>query len=606
MTDPAQPTRPAQSQSQPQSRPVPAPRANAATPSVAGAQSPQGPKRSAEVRLARLHLRGGMLPLARAELEQLAGTAGLDVDALADLAEARWRSGDLEGAAEAANAHLTNGGHEPIAELILAEALDRNGHLIDARAHSSRVIERLGNGLDRLFAGEPRSTAWPAVEGDRMYADASEPGRRGLLVSGADMQDGAERHWEPAPLPGQAAARPAGRTQPGQPGGAPGATPVAVPAAGAGGQSIGALMDAGRAAGLELESVEAEIAAGHVDGIADRLALLFGWIARSHLSSCRSPNASSRRCPRPIRGRVVEHVARRHLPRPRSRGRGERGVPGSISRGWAARHQQREHNVTERTLVLIKPDGVQRLLVGRILERYEQRGLKIVGLKLVAVTRDLAERHYAVHRDKPFFKGLVDFITSSPLVALALEGNNAIALCRSINGATRPVDAAPGSIRGDFAIEVGQNLVHASDSAENAQTELALWFGADELHAYERAVDEWVVGPSALAAWPRSPNRAQDAFHRLATFRDTETAFSQPGLAGELQIPSSVGDGPHLEASRRPGDGLRLAARLPGRESLPNDGTRRAPALTVDPIAGSWLSVTFGRSRGSWFMTDSA
>jgi nucleoside-diphosphate kinase len=153
--------------------------------------------------------------------------------------------------------------------------------------------------------------------------------------------------------------------------------------------------------------------------------------------------------------------------------------------------------VTERTLVLIKPDGVQRLLVGRILERYEQRGLKIVGLKLVAVSRDLAEQHYAIHRDKPFFTGLVDFITSSPLVALALEGNNAIALCRSINGATRPVDAAPGSIRGDFAIEVGQNLVHASDSVENAQTELALWFSADELHGYERAVDEWVVGPSA-------------------------------------------------------------------------------------------------------------
>jgi nucleoside-diphosphate kinase len=153
--------------------------------------------------------------------------------------------------------------------------------------------------------------------------------------------------------------------------------------------------------------------------------------------------------------------------------------------------------VTERTLVLIKPDGVQRLLVGRILERYEQRGLKIVGLKLLAVSRDLAEQHYAVHRDKPFFNGLVDFITSSPLVALALEGNNAIALCRAINGATRPVDAEPGSIRGDFAIEVGQNLVHASDSVENAQHELSLWFTAGELHEYDRAVDEWVVGPSA-------------------------------------------------------------------------------------------------------------
>jgi hypothetical protein len=220
-----------------------------------------------------------MLALARAELEQLAGTAGLDVDALADLAEARWRSGDLEGAAEAANAHLTNGGHEPIAELILAESLDRNGHLIDARAHSSRVIEGMGNGLDRLFAGEPRSTAWPAIEGDVMYTDANEPGRRGLLVSGTDMQAGAERHWEPAPLPGQPAARAASRTpQPGQVTASTGAAPVAMPvaaAAGSSGQSIGALMDAGRAAGVELESVEGEIAAGHLDGIADRLALLF-------------------------------------------------------------------------------------------------------------------------------------------------------------------------------------------------------------------------------------------------------------------------------------------------------------------------------------------
>jgi hypothetical protein len=228
-----------------------------------------------------------MLSLARAELEQLAGTGGLDVDALADLAEARWRSGDLEGAAEAANAHLTNGGHEPIAELVLAESLDRNGHLIDARAHSSRVIEKLGSGLDRLFAGEPRSTAWPAVEGDRMYADANDPGRRGLLVSGADMQVGAERRWEPALLPGQAASqRPRPKDQQAgqaaaqpaaQPAPQPGATPVPVPVpvSSGGSPSIGALMDAGRAAGLELEHVESEIAAGHLDGIADRLALLF-------------------------------------------------------------------------------------------------------------------------------------------------------------------------------------------------------------------------------------------------------------------------------------------------------------------------------------------
>lgn len=151
--------------------------------------------------------------------------------------------------------------------------------------------------------------------------------------------------------------------------------------------------------------------------------------------------------------------------------------------------------MTERTLVLIKPDGVQRLLVGRILDRYEQRGLKIVAMKLVQVDRALAEQHYAVHREKPFFQGLVDFITSAPLVALALEGLNAIAICRSINGATKPVDAAPGSIRGDFALEVGQNLVHASDSPENAEHELALWFKPAELLSYDRAIDAWVVGP---------------------------------------------------------------------------------------------------------------
>jgi nucleoside-diphosphate kinase len=151
--------------------------------------------------------------------------------------------------------------------------------------------------------------------------------------------------------------------------------------------------------------------------------------------------------------------------------------------------------VTERTLVLIKPDGVQRLLVGRILDRYEQRGLKLVGLKQIQVDRDLAERHYDVHREKPFFGALVDFITSAPLVALALEGLNAVAVCRAINGATKPQDAAPGTIRGDFALETGQNLVHASDSVANAEQELALWFAPDELLDYRRDIDAWVVGP---------------------------------------------------------------------------------------------------------------
>ncbi|HEY7969043.1 MAG TPA: nucleoside-diphosphate kinase [Candidatus Limnocylindrales bacterium] len=151
--------------------------------------------------------------------------------------------------------------------------------------------------------------------------------------------------------------------------------------------------------------------------------------------------------------------------------------------------------MNERTLVLIKPDGVQRLLTGRILARYEDRGLKLAGLKLIRVSRDLAERHYAVHREKPFFGGLVDFITSAPLVAAVLEGPNAIAVVRAMNGATRPHEAAPGSIRGDFALETAQNLVHASDSAENAVAEVALWFRPAELLDYDREVDRWVLAP---------------------------------------------------------------------------------------------------------------
>jgi nucleoside-diphosphate kinase len=152
--------------------------------------------------------------------------------------------------------------------------------------------------------------------------------------------------------------------------------------------------------------------------------------------------------------------------------------------------------VTDRTLVLVKPDGVQRLLTGRIVSRFEERGLKIVGLKLVQVDRGLAERHYAIHREKPFFGGLVDFITSSPLVAMVLEGPNAIAVVRSMVGATRPHEAAPGTIRGDFALETAQNLVHASDGPDTAVSEIALWFGADELVSYERDIDRWALAPA--------------------------------------------------------------------------------------------------------------
>ena len=151
--------------------------------------------------------------------------------------------------------------------------------------------------------------------------------------------------------------------------------------------------------------------------------------------------------------------------------------------------------MTERTLVLIKPDAVQRLLAGRILARYEDRGLKLVALKLMRVSPELAERHYAVHREKPFFRGLVDFITSAPLVAAVLEGPNAIAIVRAMNGATRPHEAAPGTIRGDLAVETAQNLVHASDGPDTAAIELALWFSPEELQAYDRDVDRWVLAP---------------------------------------------------------------------------------------------------------------
>ena len=150
--------------------------------------------------------------------------------------------------------------------------------------------------------------------------------------------------------------------------------------------------------------------------------------------------------------------------------------------------------MTERSLVLIKPDGVQRLLVGRVIARFEDRGLKLVGLKLQHVSRELAERHYAIHRDKPFFAGLVAFITSSPLVAMAVEGPNAIGVVRSMVGATRPWEAVPGTIRGDFALEVAQNLIHASDGPETADSELGLWFPEGTLE-YAREIDRWALAP---------------------------------------------------------------------------------------------------------------
>lgn len=137
--------------------------------------------------------------------------------------------------------------------------------------------------------------------------------------------------------------------------------------------------------------------------------------------------------------------------------------------------------MVERTLVLIKPDAVQRKLAGRILDRFEQRGLSIRAARLLTVGVDLAEQHYAEHREKPFFGELVEFITSSPTIALVLEGEGAIATVRTTMGATNPANAAPGTIRGDFALSMPDNLVHGSDSPESAEREIALWFDPSDL-----------------------------------------------------------------------------------------------------------------------------
>ena len=131
----------------------------------------------------------------------------------------------------------------------------------------------------------------------------------------------------------------------------------------------------------------------------------------------------------------------------------------------------------ERSFVMIKPDGVRRGLVGEVISRIERRGLTLAELKLVRPSRALAEEHYGVHRDKPFFEGVVNFITSGPVVAMIVEGEGAIAAMRQIMGATRPLEAAPGSLRADFALDVQENIVHGSDSAETAEQEIRLWFG---------------------------------------------------------------------------------------------------------------------------------
>ena len=147
----------------------------------------------------------------------------------------------------------------------------------------------------------------------------------------------------------------------------------------------------------------------------------------------------------------------------------------------------------ETTLVLLKPDAVQRGLAGEIISRLEKTGLKITGMKLMQVSQELANEHYGEHVGKPFFDGLVSFITSGPIVAMALEGNGAVAIVRKTMGATNPADSPPGTVRGDYGIDIGRNLVHGSDSAESAKREVALFFDDAELSDYSRATDPWIT-----------------------------------------------------------------------------------------------------------------
>ncbi len=227
------------------------------------------PTRTADARLSRLHLRGGLLTLARAELEQMAGAGSLDREALADLAEARWRSGDLEGAAEAADVHLATGGDEPIAHVIVAEEAEREGRILDARQRATLVQQRVGVGIERLFAGERRSTVWPVGSASWMDANAAMPGRWGLLVGGIEVADPDAGTWTSAPatmgddigMPHTSAAgRAALRTR----------------ASGLASSSVTTeqLQEAGREAAQHLDAAEQDMARGDLAAMADRLALL--------------------------------------------------------------------------------------------------------------------------------------------------------------------------------------------------------------------------------------------------------------------------------------------------------------------------------------------
>ena len=147
----------------------------------------------------------------------------------------------------------------------------------------------------------------------------------------------------------------------------------------------------------------------------------------------------------------------------------------------------------ERSLVLIKPDGIQRGLAGNIIWRLERRGLKIVAMKMIQMDKDLAHRHYAIHKDKPFFNDLVEFITSTPIIAIVFAGEKAVEVIRQTMGETNSAKAAPGTIRGDFALDVQHNLVHGSDSPENAAKEISIFFSPEEIMDYSRNIDRWIT-----------------------------------------------------------------------------------------------------------------
>ncbi len=152
----------------------------------------------------------------------------------------------------------------------------------------------------------------------------------------------------------------------------------------------------------------------------------------------------------------------------------------------------------EQTLIILKPDSVQRRLIGRILQRFEDKGFTIAGMKLMQISRDLGERHYAPHKGKPFYPGLLDYMTSGPVVVAALRGSGCIAMVRKLMGSTFGMDAAPGTIRGDFSVSKTYNLIHGSDSPESAETEIALYFSPEELLNYDTAANDWTFKPGEV------------------------------------------------------------------------------------------------------------